>query len=159
MGGFFAKPSTSTAYWERLEFRSAVDGAKNMTEDAGTWAVGGDLTTVSVLKTMYNSGGGDAAQISKANVKVPTTGTYSIITECATNNEHGIMETYEGANLLGTDDLYSSGEVRSVWAGPYDMGSLTAGTAYTIKFKVNGKNASSSSYNIDPIRFIIYRTG
>lgn len=84
-------------------------------------------------------------------------GTYKVIFAYTTANNRGIVEILIGTTLIGTVDTYSAGGVENVVSAfTY---SPTAPITGNLRFRVNGKNASSSAYNIVVSRLEIIRTG
>lgn len=102
---------------------------------AGTWAL-----FMSGLGGLTNTTTADADEVS-ISIWVPT-GTYRISVCCNTSTDGGKFDTYIDSTNLGNTDTYAGSP--SVKLATFT--GVALGGSHALKFKLNGKHASSSDY-------------
>ena len=88
---------------------------------------------------------GDGAYLEFANVWIPA-GSYTPVLWTDTRADQPVIDVYVGATEVASFDTYSVGTVNRVRLTDSAFSVSTSGY-YTVTYKVDGKNGSSSNYN------------
>lgn len=129
----------------------------------GTWAdtlsasqTDYDTSIVSTAGGKYNSTEANNDEIHFGSI-VLNAGTYKFIFSTVKDSGRGITEILLGTTSIGTYDGYNASTLfNQVASFTYSPTTRVSGN---LRFKVSGKNASSSGYAISVSRFEIIRTG
>lgn len=119
------------------------------TEDSGTWAWGADRNFFCGGQFTNNDGSPSVGDAISINLRVPTTGSWTAYILGSVSSDYGRFDVkINGSKVGDTQDLYAASGAYNGWSGGVPLGALAAGTSYTLKLEVAGKNASSSNYNM-----------
>ena len=113
----------------------------------GTW----HTVTLGCLENYTTHADGDNASVA---VRLPA-GTYTLRVQYFTGPDFGKFDTYIDASNLGNTDAYAAGGISSAVEF---TGQVIAAGAHTVKFQLNGKNGSSSTYKFGTEAFSFIRT-
>jgi hypothetical protein len=111
----------------------------------GTWS----FFTNNMLDNYATHANGDNVSIA---IRVPN-GTYTLRVAFLLSSAQGKFDTYIDSDNYGNTDAYGSGYNAVEFTGK----ALTAGL-HTVKFQLNGKNGSASTYNFGCLGFSLVRT-
>ena len=148
----------SPGFWERVDIPACIQGQINWTQTTGTWGTASSAVDNALYLRIYNQPHNLNDAITKSNVRVPTTGTYSLIFQTTRDAATGIISVYVDGVSKGSYDTYAASAEHGIWSDPISLGALTKNTAYAIKFQVTGKNTSSTDHYFNFHRAIIFRT-
>ena len=108
---------------------------------------------------IYNASGAQNDQFKIENIGVPATGTYELIIRGQKNVSHAIITAAIGGVDKGTWDQYNAGGILdNMYSSGINLGTLNAGTEYTITFTTATRNGSSSGWTMAITEVIIRRT-
>ncbi len=135
---------------------------KQGTAVAGTWvwAASASQTNFASLTgeaagVYYNSTNTNLDEYKWSNIFL-TKGTYKITIIQVKDTNKGIAEVLFGTTSIETKDLYAAIAYNQLWEITFTR---TADQTADLRFRVNGKNASSSGYSLSFSRFQIEKTG
>lgn len=134
----------------------------NITTVQGTWVNNDDVSNtdwddiwVPQAGTRYNATATNGDEI-KVSSMILNAGTYEIKVVTNKDLSAGILEVLHGASSIGTSDLYNVGILyNNISTFTYTPTTRVTGD---LRFKVNGKNASSSNYYCVISRIQIMKT-
>lgn len=120
----------------------------------GTWII---ITSPDQWRygSMYNSSHTDGDNIS-FKVYLPK-GTYTLWIMDATTNNEGIADVDINGTEVASFDWYSASLTNNVIKSQASIAIATTGL-YTLKYRVDGKNASSSDYYVGIQQIVLWRT-
>jgi len=121
--------------------------------EAGTWAWSANASYL--FGWSFISASADAEELNFDITLAP--GTYSLRMIAYAAASTGIVKIYDGATLIATFDTYSGSEVFNKVFDETGI-VITAGGVRTLKFVVDGKNASSSNYTLSFLKLAFWRT-
>lgn len=134
------------------------DGGASWAVNSGSWSFSGS-DTGHKYGGVWVSDGSNGSKTSK-KFMVQTTGTYSARMLLTQHGGAGIATLDLDGTDKGSQDCYigGGGAGYNFWSAEYSLGSLTAGTQYTVGVRANGRNGSASSYEVDLNEVHIFRT-
>lgn len=148
-------------FWEHI----VISGAPRH-DGSITWVAVSGLWVFSPADSGHKHGGilhvaapANTDQVQKANIRVPTSGTYALRVLHTKHDASGIAKVRWDGVQKATIDAYQAGtDYYNHWSAEIGLGSLTAGTAYTLNFLADDKNGLSLGYAFEIGEVHIYRT-
>lgn len=155
-------PVAQTPALSRSAFIGVVPYAE-MSSVQGTWGFQADAGQtdwndlfVSAAGIIYNTTGNNLDEIKFPNLTLDA-GTYAIRVATTKDLDRGILEVLHGNTSIATSDQYNATVVYNS-VPPLTSYTIAARTTGDLRFRVNGKNASSEGYYLTISRIQIRKT-